>query len=248
MAIISVQSRSSTSRATSIGVISAASPTTPSVLNRLEPTTLPSTRSCSPRRRALIEEASSGKEVPTATTVNPMIRSLTPKLWAMDTAPHTSRRELTTSSNKPRRPEQSGTQRHRMGGDILFGIRSHRILGCFQGLPYAEPDEGHEDQQQQSSFEPAQHAAQQQQGRQQGHAPQDGNSRRIMLECTASGEINATSPRISDVDDVRAIGIAQRQPGIALRRRDDRDHKLGRRGAKTDHQHPDQQGRQPEVG
>ena len=46
-------------------------------------------------------EASSGKEVPMATTVKPMTKSLTPSDTAMFTAPHTKARELTMSSNKP---------------------------------------------------------------------------------------------------------------------------------------------------
>ena len=43
---------------------------------------------------ALMDEASSGSDVPTATTVRPMTRSLTPSVVAMVTAPQTSRREL----------------------------------------------------------------------------------------------------------------------------------------------------------
>jgi hypothetical protein len=52
-------------------------------------------------RAAMTDEASSGSEVPTATMVRPMIRSLTPKPWAISTAPQTRMRELTMSSASP---------------------------------------------------------------------------------------------------------------------------------------------------
>ena len=47
------------------------------------------------------EEASSGREVPTATMVRPMIKSLTPNPSAISTAPQTSRRELRINTSNP---------------------------------------------------------------------------------------------------------------------------------------------------
>ena len=91
-------SRLSSCASTDMGWMTAARPTTPRVLKRLEPMTLPSARSSSPLRAAATDEASSGSEVPTATMVRPMIRSLTPKPWAISTAPQTSTRELMTRS------------------------------------------------------------------------------------------------------------------------------------------------------
>jgi hypothetical protein len=47
------------------------------------------------------EVATSGMEVPNATTVSPMINSLTPKAVANATAPSTSQREPNTSMARP---------------------------------------------------------------------------------------------------------------------------------------------------
>ena len=92
-----------------MGWMAAAKPTTASVLNRLEPRTLPMARSFSFLRAAAMQEASSGSEVPTATTVRPMTRSLTPSDWAMETAPHTSARELAMSNSRPAASQNSAT-------------------------------------------------------------------------------------------------------------------------------------------
>lgn len=52
-------------------------------------------------RAAIIDEASSGNDVPAATMVKPIIRSLIPKAWAISTAPHTNSRELAINKIKP---------------------------------------------------------------------------------------------------------------------------------------------------
>ena len=72
-------SRVNTSCSIGIGAIAPASPTTASVLNRLEPIILPTAKSTSFLRAAAIDEASSGSDVPTATIVKPTTNSLTPK-------------------------------------------------------------------------------------------------------------------------------------------------------------------------
>ena len=84
-----------------IGAMTAASPTTVSVLKMFEPMIFPTAKSFSPRRAAAIELASSGSEVPTATMVSPISRSLTPRAKATLIAPHTSIRELTTNNPRP---------------------------------------------------------------------------------------------------------------------------------------------------
>ena len=94
-------SRDMTSAGTDIGAMLPAIPTTASVLNMLEPRMLPSAISCSPLRVAMMEAASSGSDVPTAMTVRPITRSLTPRAWAISTAPQTSMRELAMSSTRP---------------------------------------------------------------------------------------------------------------------------------------------------
>ena len=54
------------------GEIVPASPTTASVLKRFDPTMFPSTNSCSPFRADATALASSGSDVPSATTVRPI--------------------------------------------------------------------------------------------------------------------------------------------------------------------------------
>ena len=66
-----------------------AMPTTARVLKRLDPTMLPRTNSCSPRRALATALASSGSEVPAATIVSPITRSSTPIALAKSTAPQT---------------------------------------------------------------------------------------------------------------------------------------------------------------
>ena len=61
-----------------IGAMSVASPTTPKVLKILEPMILPNAISCSPLRAADKLATSSGKDVPIATMVKPIISSLNP--------------------------------------------------------------------------------------------------------------------------------------------------------------------------
>ena len=75
------------------GVIVEARPTTRSVLNRYDPIIFPRAISSSPFFTAAIHEASSGKLVPIATTVRPVIISLTPKNIVTCTAPQTKRRD-----------------------------------------------------------------------------------------------------------------------------------------------------------
>ena len=83
------------------GLIAPATPTTAVELNRFEPMTLPMAISCSPFLAARIDEANSGSDVPTATMVKPMTKSLTPKSCAISTAPQTRIRELKMRKSKP---------------------------------------------------------------------------------------------------------------------------------------------------
>ncbi len=78
-----------------------AAPSTARMLNTLLPTTLPTAMSRWPRMAATIEVAISGIEVPTATTVRPITRSLTPKARANATAESTSQSAPTTSITRP---------------------------------------------------------------------------------------------------------------------------------------------------
>ena len=63
----------------SSGLIIETSPITDSKLNKFEPMILPIDIALSYRNAAIIEVASSGKEVPSATIVIPITISLTPK-------------------------------------------------------------------------------------------------------------------------------------------------------------------------
>ena len=57
------------------------------ILKILEPITLPTAMSLSPFLAAMTEVTSSGREVPTATMVRPMMASLRPKNLAISFAP-----------------------------------------------------------------------------------------------------------------------------------------------------------------
>ncbi len=85
------------------GVMVADVPRMRNVLNRLEPTTLPIAMSAFFLRAATIEVANSGREVPTETTVRPMILSVIPMDWAMLTAPVTSSRPPPVNPASPSR-------------------------------------------------------------------------------------------------------------------------------------------------
>ena len=75
--------------------------------DKFEPIILPMTRACSFFLVAAMAEASSGKLVPTATMVSPMMMSLIPMNVAMPTAPQISRRELAISKIKPARSQNT---------------------------------------------------------------------------------------------------------------------------------------------
>ncbi|EZP44973.1 hypothetical protein BW35_00342 [Micrococcus luteus] len=87
--------------------MSAVSPSTTPMLKILLPTTLPTARSRSPRRTAMMDVASSGSDVPTATTVSPTTRLLTPNVVAMFTAPSTSSVAPATSDATPSSTKKS---------------------------------------------------------------------------------------------------------------------------------------------
>ena len=86
-----------------MGLIIAEIPTTINEFKILDPTILPNARAVSPFLAAITEEASSGKEVPIATTVKPINKSLTPKAFAISVAPKTSNLEL-PPLRRPLRP------------------------------------------------------------------------------------------------------------------------------------------------
>ncbi len=72
--------------ATTTGVIKAETPNTKKILKILEPTTLPIAISTFFFLTATIEVASSGREVPIETMVNPITRSDNPKDCAIEVA------------------------------------------------------------------------------------------------------------------------------------------------------------------
>ena len=72
------------------GVMEALHPNTKKMLNRLLPITLPMAISGFFFKAATIDVASSGREVPPATSVSPITDSLTPRCRAMLLAPSTN--------------------------------------------------------------------------------------------------------------------------------------------------------------
>ena len=91
----------SISMSTPTGSTTAAMPSTPRILNMLEPITLPIARSSSWRSALVSEAASSGRLVPSAMMVRPMTISETSRLRATKTAPSTRKRELSGSTTRP---------------------------------------------------------------------------------------------------------------------------------------------------
>ena len=73
------------------GVMDALQPNTKNTLNRLLPTTLPMAISGFFFKAATMDVASSGSDVPPATSVSPITDSLTPRLRAMPLAPSTKK-------------------------------------------------------------------------------------------------------------------------------------------------------------
>ena len=67
----------------------------------LLPTTFPTAMSLCPRMLAMMEVATSGREVPAATTVRPITSSLIPNARAISDAPFTIQRPPSTSSASP---------------------------------------------------------------------------------------------------------------------------------------------------
>ncbi len=88
------------------GVMDALHPSTKNTLNRLLPTTLPMAISGFFFKAATMDVASSGRDVPPATSVSPITDSLTPRLRAMPLAPST--KKLPPAISAPSRPECRG--------------------------------------------------------------------------------------------------------------------------------------------
>ncbi len=76
-------------------------PITNKILKIFEPTILPIAISAFPRLAAVTEVTNSGRDVPNATMVNPIIRSLTPKYFAIPLAPSTAKLEPRTTITIP---------------------------------------------------------------------------------------------------------------------------------------------------
>lgn len=88
------------------GVMDALHPSTKNTLNRLLPTTLPMAISGFFFKAATMDVASSGRDVPPATSVSPITDSLTPRLRAMPLAPST--KKLPPAISAQARPECRG--------------------------------------------------------------------------------------------------------------------------------------------
>ena len=94
-------------------------PSTARMLKMLLPTILPMAMSRSPLTLAMTEVATSGSDVPAATTVRPTTNSLTPRCRAIVTAASTSQLEPCTSRSRPTM----------MSASCTLQWRSHALLG-----------------------------------------------------------------------------------------------------------------------
>ena len=108
--------------------IIAGTPRTRPMLKILLPTIFPTAISVSPLRSATIEVASSGRDVPMATTVSPITRLLTPNAVAMLTAPVTKSCAPRTSKPIPARSKSAAS--HKGTGLVLKGSEFSSRLGA----------------------------------------------------------------------------------------------------------------------
>ena len=115
-------------------------PMTHRMLKMHEPMMLPTAMSVCPLRAAMTEAKSSGRLVPTATTVSPMMRSIcvcaTPKLlpsaMAMLVAPSTRRFAPSTMAASARRTKRMAFQSGMMGLSSSSSVVSGSVsMNCF---------------------------------------------------------------------------------------------------------------------
>ena len=90
-------------------------PRIPRILKMFDPTILPMAISDCFRNAAINEVASSGKDVPTATTVSPINASDTPKVRAIVTAPSTMKRAPNINATSPPITQTSDSHKPRAG-------------------------------------------------------------------------------------------------------------------------------------
>lgn len=109
------------------GVILALHPNTKKILKRLLPITLPMAISGFFFNAATMEVASSGREVPPATKVRPIIDSLTPRLRAIPVAPSTNNCPPYISAARP--PMIYRVDFHQ-GSDLISSSSAECSAGC----------------------------------------------------------------------------------------------------------------------
>ena len=121
------------------GRMTAASPRMNVTLKMFEPTTLPMATASFPRRAAIRLTASSGTEVPAATTVSPMTAGVTRASVARVTAPRS--REL-PAAHQQEEPEDDQTQRSHHGMAIYSPVTSSSMPSACGGHPGRHPAAG----------------------------------------------------------------------------------------------------------
>ena len=125
--IITGKSRTSTSRSKSVGWIMPGMPMTASILNMFEPITLPMAMSASSFLTAVMDAASSGKLVPIAIIVRPMIKSLRPKCLATMMAHTTSKYAPAKKSHRPRKKRKMDLPIFDSSGDFSGSSLSYSL-------------------------------------------------------------------------------------------------------------------------
>ena len=100
------------------------------MLNVLLPMTLPTAMSRSPLMAAAIEVATSGSEVPAATMVSPITRSLTPSALANVTAASTSHCDPSTRAARPASTSPSCTSGERSQVAVAAGPNASVYSSC----------------------------------------------------------------------------------------------------------------------
>ena len=195
----------------------------------LLPTALPTAMSRSPRQAAITEAATSGRDVPNATTVRPITSSLTPRVRAKAVALSTRSRPPRPSSTRPRRTRAACTARPRARpaapGCVAGGV-SPRLVRRAKTV-YATP------------------AADEQEAVEEPDAAIQGEDVDRDREPDEDGDVEADEPprdeerrgergsadHPEDVDDVAADHVAQRDVALAPQRRPQAHREL--RGARA---------------
>lgn len=158
--------------------------------------------------------------------------------------PHQQARGTDQQHQPDHQPEQGQLEGHAFAVDALLGLRIQRIPLAAHAGPDGPAHQRQEHHAEDDGVRAIQATIQQQGAGEQGDAEQDGDLLAHHLGGYGDGaDQGRQAENKGDIGNVGAIGIAEREPGIALGGRQRGDHHFRGRGTKTDDHHADQQRR-----